>query len=135
MRQQVSSDGPYEKALGYSRAVRVGNQAFVAGTTSLGATGLVGHGDVEMQTRECLRKIADALTACGLDGLRHVVRTRVFFRDIEDGQSIGRVHGEMFAQIRPVTSFLAGIRFLHPDILVEIEADAVLGGGEDGVDA
>ena len=135
MRQQVVSDGPYEKRIGYCRAVRVGKHAVVAGTTALGPNGVVGADDVEVQTRESLRKIAEALTACGMNGLKNTVRTRIYLRHAEDWEKVGKIHGEFFGQIQPVTSFLAGITFIHPDILIEIEADAILGGEEDGVHA
>lgn len=135
MRQQVLSDGPYEKRIGYCRAIRVGNHAFVAGTTALGPNGVVGGADVEIQTRESLRKIAEALTVCGMKGLENTVRTRIFLRDASDWEKVGRIHGEFFADIRPVTSFLAGITFIHPDILIEIEADAILEGDDNGADA
>ena len=132
MRQLVLSNGPYEKRIGYARAVRVGTHAFVAGTTALGPDGVVGAGDVVAQTRDSLRKIGEALSECGMDGFENVVRTRIFLRDAQDWEAVGAIHGEIFAEIRPVTSFLAGIQFIHPDILIEIEADAVIAGGDHG---
>ena len=130
MRQELSSNGPYEKRIGYARAVRVGNHAFVAGTTALGPDGVVGKGDVVAQTRESLRKIEQALTGCGMGGFGHVVRTRIFLRNASDWEAVGAIHGEVFGTIRPVTSFLAGIDFIHPDLLIEIEADALRAGGD-----
>lgn len=119
-RQNISSGSPHEPVLGYSRAVTVGDLVFVAGTTSGGV------GDTaEEQTREIFRRIEKALGQAGA-AFENVVRTRVFLTDIADFDAVGAVHGEIFRDIRPVTSTVAVSALASPGLIVEIEADAVL---------
>ena len=129
MRTRVSSGSPYEPRVGISRAVRAGSIVTVAGTAPLGPDGrTVGRGDPTAQARRCLEIIATALAAAGAS-LPHVVRTRIRLTRIEDWQSVAAVHGEIFRDIRPVNTIMQVSRFIDPDWLVEIEADAVIDEG------
>ena len=131
MRKLISSGSPYEPKVGISRAVRAGPIVAVAGTAPLGPDGrTVGRGDAAAQARRCLEIIAAALEAAGAS-LRDVVRTRILLTRIDDWQAVAGVHGEFFRDIRPVNTIMQVSRFIDPDWLVEIEADAVLddGGG------
>jgi enamine deaminase RidA (YjgF/YER057c/UK114 family) len=131
MRKLISSGSPYEPKVGISRAVRVGNIIAVSGTAPLGTDGrTVGIGDAGAQARRCLEIISGALEKAGAS-LRQIVRTRTLLLHIEDWQSVASVHGEFFGEIRPANTIMQVSRFIDPDWLVEIEADAVIDDEQD----
>ena len=123
-RRNVSTGGPWEGKIGYSRAVRVGRSVQVSGTTAMTSTGLVGKGDPYAQAIQTLKTIEAALAQAGAS-MADVVRTRIYMVDIEQWQEVGRAHGEVFGSIRPATTMVEGKRLIDPDMLVEIEADAI----------
>ncbi len=127
-RINYASGTKWEPIVGYSRAVRVGNQVVVSGTTATNSEGeLVGVGSAHDQTVQVIENIKTALAGVGAS-LKDVVRTRIYVTNIEDDwETVGRVHGQFFGEIRPATSMLQVSRLISDDILVEIEADAIVG--------
>lgn len=126
-RERFSDGVPWEDLVGYSRAVRVGDQVHVSGTTAVGPDGsVVGAGDAYVQTRHALEKVAAVLQRAG-SRLGDVVRTRIYVTDISRWEEVARAHGEVFGEIRPAATMVEVRRLIAPELLVEIEVDAVIG--------
>ncbi len=127
-RQNISSGSKWEPTVGYSRAVRVGNQVFVSGTAPVAeGGGTHAPGEAYAQTKRCLEIILKALAEAGASA-KDVVRTRMFVTDISRSDEYGRAHGEVFGDIRPATAMIGVAALIEPDMLIEIEADAVILG-------
>lgn len=124
-RELIGTGGKWEPIIGYSRAVRVGSFVHVSGCTAMTPQGLIGKGDAYAQTVQVLKTIGAALEKAGAK-LEHVVRTRMYLTDISQWQEVGRAHGEVFGQILPATTMVEVSKLIDPEMLIEIEAEAIV---------
>jgi enamine deaminase RidA (YjgF/YER057c/UK114 family) len=124
-RENISTGGKWEPIIGYSRAVKVGSFVFVSGCTAATPEGLVGKGDPYAQAVQTLKTIVSALEKAGAKP-EHVVRTRMYLTRMSDWEAVGKAHGEVFGTVRPATAILEVSKLIDPDMLVEIEADAII---------
>jgi enamine deaminase RidA (YjgF/YER057c/UK114 family) len=125
MRKNISSGAKWEDIVGYSRAVQIGNIIEVSGTTAMREGSLVGKGDLYTQTKVCLEIISESLAKAGAS-MEDVCRTRIYLTDITQWEKAGKAHGEFFSAIKPATSMIQVAALIDPDILVEIEATAII---------
>jgi reactive intermediate/imine deaminase len=125
-RKNYSSGAVWEDVVGYSRAVKVGNWIIVSGTTSIDNNKIIGEGNIYLQTKTILNKIEKVLNEAG-SGLDSVVRTRIYVTDISKWEEVGKAHGEFFKNVKPATSMVQVSALIDPKMLVEIEAEAVIG--------
>ena len=128
MRRNIGTGSPWEGVVGYSRAVRVGDTVHVAGTTAVRDGRVVAPGDAYTQAKVALEIVVAALAECGASPA-DVVRTRIYVTDIREWEAVGRAHGEVFTDVRPASTMVQVSALIDPDLLVEIEADAVVGVG------
>ena len=125
MMKKVGSGTVWENEIGYSRAIRIGNQIEVAGTTAMDGDQVIGVGDAYEQTQFIFKKIGKALKEVGAD-FSNVVRTRMYVTNIDEWEAIGKAHGEVFRTIKPVATMVEVSRLIHPDLKVEIEVTAIV---------
>ena len=124
-RQNITTDAPWEKLVGYSRAVRIGKTIEVSGTVAIMDNEVVGINDPYAQTKQILQIIQEVLHKAGAE-IHHVIRTRIYVTDIKSWEEVGRAHGEVFGDIMPATSMVEVSQLIDPDFLVEIEATAIV---------